>query len=67
MEHRIGGREDDLLLDYMRLRGREEEPWRSARSEGPDIRTCRWCGRRAPVRLDPEGGWAWCFACGRAA
>jgi hypothetical protein len=67
MEHRTGGHGDDLLLDYLRLRGRQQEPQGSAWPERPKIRTCRSCGRRAAVRLDPEGGWAWCSACGRAA
>lgn len=62
MERRTGGRMEELLLDYLRLWGRQEEPQGSPWPEGPEIRTCRSCGRRAPVRLDPEGGWAWCSA-----
>lgn len=33
----------------------------------PRVRMCAFCGQRGPVRLDPEGGWAWCSACGRPA
>ncbi len=66
MGRRIWGHGDELLVDYRRLRGRQEEPQGSPWPERPGSRTCRSCGRRAPVRLDPEGGWAWCSACGRA-
>jgi hypothetical protein len=59
--------EPDLLLDYLRLLGRGEGPRQPVEPSGPQVRTCTSCGRRAPVRLDPEGSWAWCSACGRAA
>lgn len=60
-------RERELLDDYLRLLGRRGDPHRPVGSSGPQVRTCASCGRRAAVRLDPEGGWAWCSACGRAA
>lgn len=59
--------ERDLLLDYLRLLGRREGPRQPVEPSGPQVRTCSSCGRRAPVRLDPEGSWAWCSACGRVA
>jgi hypothetical protein len=34
---------------------------------GHQIRTCTNCGERARFRLDPEGTWAICEACGHLA
>jgi len=34
---------------------------------GHQIRTCTHCGERARFRLDPEGTWAICEACGHLA
>jgi hypothetical protein len=65
-----GGRvpdEGDLFLDYLRLLGCKGEPHGSLQPEGSQLRTCSSCGRRVPFHLDPEGSWAWCSACGRAA
>ena len=59
--------EDDLLSTYLRLLGRHTETHRAVESPGCQVRTCSSCGKRALVHLDPEGGWAWCSACGRAA
>ena len=34
---------------------------------GHQVRTCTQCGERARFRLDPEGTWAICEACGQLA
>lgn len=57
--------ERDLLLDYLRLLGRRGGPPQPVEPSNPQVRTCTSCGRRALVRLDLEGSWAWCSACGR--
>ena len=60
---------DDLLSRYLRALGRygDPEPQRGALPAGADIRTCACCGATTHFRLDPEGGWAFCTQCRKAA
>lgn len=59
--------EERLLRQYLRLLahygGRPEREV----SPGHDIRNCARCGQSAIFRIDPEGGWATCTACGEYA
>jgi hypothetical protein len=74
-EHRISARHvfrvrDDLLLRYRMALSRhgDPEPQRDRVADGYDVRTCARCGEEdALFQLDPEGSWAYCTACGRAA
>lgn len=50
----------DRYLEALDRRGDDQEP-------DDDIRTCARCGESAPFTFDPEGGWAYCGACGLAA
>jgi hypothetical protein len=61
---------DDLLLRYRLALSRhgDPEPQRDHVADGYDVRTCARCGEEeALFQLDPEGSWAYCTACGRAA
>jgi Zinc-binding domain of primase-helicase len=52
------------LRDTYRFR---PPPRLRAVAPGHQIRTCPNCGERARFRLDPEGTWAICEACGQLA
>jgi hypothetical protein len=59
--HRVLPR--DVLLDrYLEALDR-----RGDKDPDDDVRTCARCGESAPFTLDPDGGWAYCGACGLAA
>lgn len=60
---------DELLARYLGALRRhgDPEPAREAAPEGGDVRTCARCGETTLFRLDPEGGWAFCTSCERAA
>ena len=60
---------DELLARYLRALDRYGDPEqrREELPRGVDIRTCASCGETTLFRLDPEGGWAFCTACRRAA
>ncbi|HSL12333.1 MAG TPA: hypothetical protein VLA82_13560 [Actinomycetota bacterium] len=60
---------DDLLSRYLRALDRygDPEPRREELPAGADVRTCASCGETTLFRLDPEGGWAFCTACRKAA
>jgi hypothetical protein len=60
---------DELLSRYLGALRRHGDPEIERRSlaEGHDVRTCPNCGRHVIFRIDPEGGWAECTSCGRAA
>jgi ribosomal protein L37AE/L43A len=55
-----------ILRRYLRALARDGRPGRVA-SPGHQIRTCPECGRRAAFRLEPEGIWYRCSACGHYA
>jgi hypothetical protein len=59
----------DLLSRYLHALDRygNPEPRRHALPPGADVRSCARCGERTLFRLDPEGGWAFCTTCSRAA
>ena len=59
----------DLRSRYLRALDRygNPEPHRHDLPPGADVRTCACCGETTLFRLDPEGGWAFCIACRRAA
>lgn len=40
------------------------EPHAPPEEEGPEWRTCTHCGEHVPFRIDPDGSWAECTACG---
>ena len=60
---------DDLLARYLGALRRhgDPEPRRDELPEGLDVRTCARCGETGAFRLDPQGGWAYCISCERAA
>jgi hypothetical protein len=58
---------DPMLGRYLaalRWHDSEDDP---CESPGNDIRTCAACGEHTIFRLDPEGTWFVCSACGRYA
>jgi hypothetical protein len=59
---------DELLMRYLGALSRhgDPEPERDEVAPGHDVRTCAACGEHTIFRLDPDGGWAECSACGRA-
>jgi hypothetical protein len=59
--------EDRLLRTY--IRGLVHEGGRAtpSRSPGHEARTCAHCGQWTLFRLDPDGVWTTCSACGRYA
>ncbi|HYX79833.1 MAG TPA: hypothetical protein VE976_04400 [Actinomycetota bacterium] len=61
-------RTKDLLDRYMRALDRSE-PVEEAEDLAPgyDLRTCANCGAHTLFRIDPEGDWAECSACGHLA
>jgi hypothetical protein len=60
---------EDLLSRYLRALDRYGDPeaQRNDVPAGADIRTCACCGEMTLFRLDSEGGWAFCTACGKPA
>ena len=60
---------DDLLSWYLWALDRYGKPQehREDVPAGADIRTCARCGETVMFRLDPEGGWAFCTVCRKAA
>jgi hypothetical protein len=61
---------DDLLSRYLGALSRypdEADQDHEDLPVGYDVRTCANCGERAMFKLDPDGGWAACTACGKAA
>ena len=58
---------DDLLLRYLRALEDHGQDVAEDLPAGRDVRTCAHCGANTFFRLDPQGGWAFCEACSRAA
>jgi hypothetical protein len=60
-------RDDLLLARYLRARRRFGPDRPQGLPPGFDIRTCAHCGLHTRFRVDPEGTWACCTACGQYA